>query len=287
MESALFAQTIVNTLMLSAMYVLVALGFALVLNVLGLLNFAHAAIYTVGGYVCFFFASNLGLNVWLAMLLSALCMGVCGLGLERFFFRVLRQDMNRVIVVTLALIVILTALINVTVGAYKRSIPSFAEGVITLGPVTISGERLVAFGMGFLLLAAFWLFLKKHRVGLQMLAIAQDSAGAALQGINIDRIAAITTALGCALAAVAGSLMGSILALSPQVGSNMLVKAIEIVIMAGIGSFGGVLAAGVILGAVDAVLPLFFSGYFTELIGLAIVIGILLIRPQGLFGHEA
>jgi branched-chain amino acid transport system permease protein len=286
-ETALVAQTIVNVLMLSAMYVLVALGFALVLNVLGVLNFAHAAIYTVGGYLCFFFASDLGLNVWMAMLLSSLLMGGFGLGLERLFFRVLRGDMNRVIVVTLALIVILTALINVTVGAYKRSIPPFVEGVITLGPVSISGERLATFCIGLVLLSGFWYFLKKNRIGLQMLAIAQDAEGAALQGININRIAAITTALGCALAAVAGSLMGAILALSPSVGGQMLVKAIEIVIMAGIGSFGGVLAAGLVLGAVDATLPLFFSGYFTELIGLAIIIVILLIRPQGLFGHEA
>jgi branched-chain amino acid transport system permease protein len=286
MEFATLAQTIVNILMLSSMYVMAALGFALILNVLGVLNFAHAAIYTVGGYLCYIFAVNVGLPVWVAMFMSALSMGLVGLVLERLFFRPLRGDMNRIVVVTLALIVILTAGINVTIGAYKRSIPAFMDGIIRIGPASISTQRVATFALGFFLLGAFWLFLKKTRVGLQMLAIAQDAEGAALQGINVNRISAVTTALGCALAAVAGSLMGAILALSPFMGDQMLVKAIEIVILAGIGSFGGVLLAGLLLAGVDATLPLFFSGYVTELTGLAIIIVILIFRPRGLFGRE-
>ena len=141
--------------------------------------------------------------------------------------------------------------------------------------------------IGSVLLLAAFLFISKTRTGMQMLAIAQDPEAAELQGIRTRRIFALTTAIGCALAGVAGSLMGAVLSLSPLMGDLMLVKAIEIVILAGIGSIGGVLVGGLILGAIDASLPLFIGGSATDLIGLCIVIVILLFRPQGLFGHEA
>ncbi|MBE9504127.1 MAG: branched-chain amino acid ABC transporter permease, partial [Proteobacteria bacterium] len=212
------------------MYILVALGFALILSVLDVLNFGHAAIYTVGGYICYQLTVVVGVNQWVSLLMSMMVMGFFGLVLERFCFRPFLNDKNRIIVITLALIVILTATVNVTVGSYIKRVPAFATGVLRLGDVTLSGERLATFIIGAVLLASVILFIKKTRTGLQMLAIAQDIEGAALQGIRTNRIAAVTTALGCALAAVAGSLMGAVLSLSPFMGDLMLVKAIEIVV---------------------------------------------------------
>ncbi len=286
MGSEIVAQTIVNVLMLSSIYILVALGFALLLNVLGILNFTHAAIYMVGGYICYELAVVVGLNQWVSLFVSMIIVGLLGLLLEKFFFRPFLKDMNRIVVITLALIVILEATINVTVGSYIRRIPTFVPGVLRSGGISVSGDRLATFFVGSILLLGTILFIRKTKTGLQMLAISQDLEGASLRGIRIQRIFAVTTAIGCALAAVAGSLMGAVLSLSPYMGDYMLVKAIEIVILAGIGSIGGVLAGGLILGAVDATLPLLISGSATDLIGLCIIIIILLFRPQGLFGHE-
>ena len=286
MISEVAAQTVVNVLMLSSIYILVALGFALLLTVLGILNFTHAAIYMVGGYICYQLAVVVGINQWASLLISMIAVGLLGLFLERVFFRPFLKDMNRIVVVTLALIIILQATINVTVGSYIRRIPSFVPGVLKFSNVSVSGDRLATFVIGGVLLLAVILFIRKTKTGLQMLAISQDSDGAALQGIKTHRIFAVTTAIGCALAAVAGSLMGAVLSLSPFMGDIMLVKAIEIVILAGIGSIGGVLIGGLILGSLDATLPLFISGSATDLTGLCIIIILLLIRPQGLFGRE-
>jgi branched-chain amino acid transport system permease protein len=286
MGSEIVAQTIVNILMLSSIYILVALGFALLLNVLGILNFTHAAIYMVGGYVCYQLAVVIGLNQWVSLFVSMMIVGLLGLLLEKFFFRPFLKDMNRIVIITLALIVILEATINVTVGSYIRRIPAFVPGVLRSGSISVSGDRLATFFVGSILLLGTILFIRKTKTGLQMLAISQDIDGASLRGIRIQRIFAVTTAIGCALAAVAGSLMGAVLSLSPYMGDYMLVKAIEIVILAGIGSIGGVLIGGLILGGVDATLPLLISGSATDLIGLCIIIVILLFRPQGLFGHE-
>jgi len=287
LDAGLLAQVGVNALMLSSMYILMALGFALLLSVMGILNFAHAVIYMAGGYICYQLAVIYGLNQWLSLVLAALIMGLFGLFLERFCFRPFFGDVNRTIVMTLAIIVIVESAVNAAVGTHVRSLPAFASGVIRSGGVSLSVERLVTFIIGAVLLLALIFFIRKTKVGQQMLAISQDSIGAALQGINIYRVSAVATVIACALAAVAGSLMGAIVSLSPYMGTHMLVKAIVIVILAGIGSIGGVLGAGLILGTIDAFLPLVLSGSATNAVGLGIVILILLFRPQGLFGHEA
>ena len=287
MGPELLAQVAINALMLSSMYILMALGFAIMLSVMRVLNFAHAVVYMGGGYICYQLAVVYGLNQWVSLVLAAVVMGLFGLFLERFCLRPFFGDVDRTIVMTLALIVILECAVNILVGTQVRSLPAFASGVFRAGGVSLSVERLATFIISATLLLGLIFFIQRTKTGQQMLAVSQDSIGAVLQGINIYRISAVATLLACALAAVAGSLMGAIVSLSPYMGDHMLVKAIEIVILAGIGSIGGVLGAGLILGTIDASLPLLISGSATEAVGLGIVILILLFRPQGLFGHEA
>ncbi|MCK4789776.1 MAG: branched-chain amino acid ABC transporter permease [Desulfobacteraceae bacterium] len=283
----LLAQVALNALMLSSMYILMALGFAILLSVMRVLNFAHAVIYMGGGYICYQLAIVYGLNQWLSLMLAAIIMGLFGLFLERFCFRPFFGDVNRTLVMTLALIVIIESMVNILVGTQIRSLPAFASGIIRTGGVSLSVERLVTFIISAALLLVIIFFIQKTKIGQQMLAVSQDDTGAVLQGINIYRVSAVATVIACALAAVAGSLMGAIFSLSPYMGGHMLVKAIEIVILAGIGSIGGVLVAGLILGTIDATLPILMSGSASDVVGLGIVILILLFRPQGLFGHEA
>ena len=284
METAINA--VIGALVLSSMYILVALGFALLLSVVGVLNFAHGAIYMVGGYICYQFAVEFGWNQWLSLLLSVIIMGAFGLFLEKFCFRPFFGDMYRTIVMTIAIILVLETTVNILVGVHIRSLPAFVPGILRAGAISLSVERLLTFIIGGLLLLALTWFIRKARIGQQMLAVAQDVEGAALQGIEIHRISAIACAMGCSLAAVAGSLMGAVFELSPFMGDYMLVKAIQLVILGGIGSIGGVLAGGLIVGSLDAVLPLFASGALTQAIGLGIIIVLLLLRPQGLFGRE-
>ena len=284
METAINA--VIGALVLSSMYILVALGFALLLSVVGVLNFAHGAIYMVGGYICYQFAVEFGWNQWLSLLLSVIIMGAFGLFLEKFCFRPFFGDMYGTIVMSIAIILVLETTVNILVGVHIRSLPAFVPGILRAGAISLSVERLLTFIIGGLLLLALTWFIRKARIGQQMLAVAQDVEGAALQGIEIHRISAIACAMGCSLAAVAGSLMGAVFELSPFMGDYMLVKAIQLVILGGIGSIGGVLAGGLIVGSLDAVLPLFASGALTQAIGLGIIVVLLLLRPQGLFGRE-
>lgn len=272
--------------MLSSMYILMALGFAIMLSVMRILNFAHSVVYMGGGYLCYQLSIAWGLNQWAGLVVAAGLVGALGLFLERCCFRPFAGDQNRTIVMTLALIIILESAVNILVGTQVRALPAFASGIIRTAGVSLSVEKLITFFISAALLAAVFIFIKQSKIGQQMLAVSQDSVGAALQGINIHYVSAVATMISCALAAVAGGLMGALVSLSPYMGDLMLVKAIEIVILAGIGSIGGVLGAGLILGFIDAILPLFVSGSATDVVGLVIVIGILLFRPQGLFGYQ-
>jgi len=279
--------TIINALVLSSMYILVALGFAFLFSIMGILNFAHGAIYMVSGYVCYQLAVEWGLNQWLSMLLSVMSVGAFGLFLEKFCFRPFFGNLDRTIVVCIAIIIILETTVNVTVGTLVRSLPAFVPGILKAGAFSISAEKLVTLIIGVSLLAAIIWFNRSTKMGQQMQAISQDLEGAALQGISIHRISALACVLACSLAAVAGCLMGAIFSLSPFMGGQMLLKALELVILGGIGSVGVIFFAGLIIGTLDATLPLLIGGAGSEAIGVGVIITVLLFRPQGFFGREA
>jgi branched-subunit amino acid ABC-type transport system permease component len=228
----------------------------------------------------------MGMNLWAATVLSVVLMGGLGLVIERFCFRPFAGNQNNVMVMSIAMIMVFETTVSVTLGGFTRSLPSLVEGVLKTEFFSVSYQRLITVLVGAILLTAMFLFIRKSKTGKQMLAVSQNREGAALQGIDINRISGIAVAMACAMAALAGSLMGSLLSLSPNMGDNMLTKAIEVVILTGIGSIGGTFIGGLIIGAIDGVLPVFTSGAIADGIGLAIIMIILLIRPKGLFGYE-
>jgi len=279
--------TFVNVLSISSLYILVALGFALLLNIMGIINLAHGVIYMVGAYVCFRLVVYVGINPWLALLITIIVVGALGLFLEKFAFRPFAGDFNKTVMVCIAIIVILENAASIAIGYSVQSIrPGFAEGVVRAGIFAVGADRLVAFAVSAVLLIAMIWFINKTKPGLQMQATSQDREGAILQGININRVAALACFIACALAAIAGSLMGAYTSVYPYMGDNILQKVLEVVILGGIGSMGGIFYAGLVVGACDAILPVFLSGAASQAIALGIVIVILLFRPQGFLGRE-
>jgi len=282
----LVATTIVNWLAISSMYILVALGFAFLLNISGILNLAHGVIYMMGGYIAYQLTVVWGMNVWWALLFSVAIVSAFGVFLERFCFRPLRDDMNRVIVICIAISLIVQTSVNLAIGISVQKVPTFADGSINLGITMVSTERVVTFAIGAALLAATLLFINKTKAGQQMMAVGQNRVGAILQGVHVNRVTALASVIACGLAAVAGCLMAAYLNLNAFMGDYILLKAIVIVILGGLGSIGGVFFSGLVLGALDATVPLFVSGAGSEAITLGLIVLILLFRPQGFFGRE-
>jgi branched-chain amino acid transport system permease protein len=276
----------VNGLVLSSIYILVALGFGLQLSIMGIFNFAHGAVYMIGAYVTYGLSVGLGLNPWVSLLLSVIIVGASGLFLEKFCFRPFQSQPTKMIVIAIAVTLILQSAVEVTLGGVTRALPAFVPGILRAGFISVDTERILTFGIGAVLLATMTFLIQKTKIGQQMLAVAQDPEGAALQGIDTHRTAATATVIACATAALSGSLMATIFSMNPFMGDNILLKAIQVVILSGIGSLGGILAGGLIMGLLNAFLPVFTDASIGELITILIVIMILLIRPKGLFGYE-
>lgn len=240
----------------------------------------------LGAYITYGLSVTLGMNQWIALALSIILAGLFGLFLERVCFRPFTGKPMSVIVMAVALILILETGMEVTLGGVTRSIPPFVPGIVQVGGVSVDAERLTVLVIGTVLLIAMFLFIQKSKLGQQMLAVAQNRTGAALQGIDINFTAAVATCLASGMAALAGSLMATLFSLSPFMGNSVLLKAIQVVILSGIGSVGGILAGGLIIGCMDAVLPVFMDDNIAQLMIIGVVILILLIRPKGLFGYE-
>jgi len=278
--------TFANVLILSSMYILVALGFALLFSIMGILHVAHGAVYTISGYICYHLAQAVGLNGWLSLALTVVVVSSFGLLLERLCFRPFFGEFDRSLVVGIGLILIIQTTMVITRGQESLSIPSFVDGFLRYGPISVSHERLVTFAIGAALLLVLVWFINNTKPGLQMRAIAQDFRGAIMQGININWISAIATVIACGSAAVAGCLMGAYLNLNPFMGDHVLSKALILVILGGMGSMTGLFYAGLVLGALDATLPVFFSGSVAEVIAMSVIIVVLLLRPTGFLGRE-
>lgn len=286
MTGGVLTQSLLNGLVLGGIYILIALGLTLVLSIMGIVQISHGEIYMIGAYCVYYMVSALGLNFLLAIIVATVVVGGLGIFLERVCFRPFRADPDRAMTVAISLILILQNVILFFAGGNPRSYRSPITGVLHVFGIAIAWNRLTIVLVGLGLLIALFIFIKYSRTGQAMLAISQEREGAALQGINIDRISSVAMFMGCGLAAIAGALIGSLFSISPTMGSFALMKGIAVIILGGLGSIPGAVLGGAIIGLIDGVLPALTSTYTAGLVGFAIIIIILLFRPQGIWGHE-
>jgi len=286
MSTGALSQSILNGLALGGIYILVALGLTLVLSIMGIVQVSHGEIYMIGAYSIYYLVAVLGANFLLALVISTLFVGGLGIVLERLCFRPFRGQPDRAFTISIALILILQNVVLSIAGGNPRTYSSPITGVLHIMGVAISWKRLIIVLVGLGLLIALFLFIRMTKTGQAMLAISQEREGAALQGMNIDRISGVAMFLGCGLAAIAGALIGSLFSISPTMGGFALMKGIAVIILGGLGSIPGAVVGGLILGLVDGVLPALTTTHIAGLIGFATIILILIFRPQGIWGHE-
>ena len=282
-----FGQGVVNGLSSAGIYILVALGLTLVLSIVNIVNMAHGEFYMVGSYCMFYLVSRLGLNFFLSLVIATVVVGGLGVVVERFGFRPLQGDPDRSMIVSIGLMLALQNVMLAVAGGISKSIKSPFHGVVQASGITISWDRLIIVLVALFLVIVLFLFIRTSKTGQAMRAISEDRVAAGLQGISINRISATAMALGCGLAAIAGAVVGPIFAVSPTMGSFALMKGIGVIILGGLGSLAGAVFGGLIIGMIDGIVPVYTSGYAASVISFAIVILILLLRPQGILGHES
>jgi len=278
-------QGLMNGLALGWIYVLMALGLTLIFGIMHIMQFAHGETYMLGAYVVYYLTASLGLSLLAAMALSMVVMAAVGLVLERLLFRPLKMDWASAVVGATGLTLILQSGSVVMFGLYHRNIPLLAQGPFNILGTVVPKDRIAAVVAAVVLSLALYLFLKLTEYGQAMVASAQNPEGAILQGISPNRMSALSMAIGCALAAAGGTLAGSLFNLSPYMGLVPLVKGITIIVLGGMGSLPGAFIAGMTLGLIDGLVPILFGAAWASIGPLLLVIGILVIKPQGFFGH--
>ena len=280
-------QGVINGLAMGWIYVLMAMGLTLIFGIMNIMQFAHGEIYMMGAYIVYYLSVVYGVPFFFATILGMIAMAFFGLLLERFLFRPIKEHEIAPFIMTTGLILVLQSAAVVTFGVYQRKLPSLAKGTYNILGSYVPKDRIVAVAAALVLSGLLYLFLKKTKFGLAMVASAQNPEGAISQGINPDKMSAMVMAMGCALAAAGGALAGSLFHMNPAMGFPPLVKGITIIVLGGMGSLPGALIGGMILGLVDGLVPILFGPALAAILPLLIVIIVLVIKPQGFFGHES
>jgi branched-chain amino acid transport system permease protein len=298
-----FLQLLINTTALGAAYALVALGFVWVLNATSAVNFAHGDLVMAGGFVALALAGVLPLPGILLLPLVLILMAGLGLVFSLLaFFPLKDRPPVSVFISTIALGIILSNGASAIFGAEPRAVPPlFAGGVVALGGLIISRQAIAVMLVAALLIAGQHLLFARTQFGRRLRATAQDRDMAAAIGIPVDRMIALTFALATALAGAAGLLLSNSFFVSPTDGMNYMVKAYIAVTIGGWGSIAGAVAGAFLIALFDVMLPglpallpalgalpgadWLFSQTVATILLYLLLLAILVLRPQGLFGE--
>ena len=285
------AQQLVLGLLIGGLYGLAAAGLSLVFGVLKVLNVAHGELIMLGGYGAFWLVALLGLDAFASLALvipGALLLGVI-LYAGLFGFVVRADEETRVknsLLIGFGLALALHALAVRLWTADERSVPtSYGGGVLTVAGVSIPAVRLLSLALAFALILGLELLLTRWRWGQAIRATAEDWEAALLAGIDVRRAYLLAFALGTALAGAAGTLVTVAYSVSPSIGLEWTLKALIVVVLAGLGSVLGTFVGGLVLGVAEAASAAAFGGPYREVVGLVIFVVMLLVRPRGLFGR--
>ena len=289
--TAVFLQQVVNGVTIGVVYALIAIGLTLVFGILDVINFAHGELYMLGAFLTYGLTAGLGLPYFVALALTMVGTAVAGLLAERLTVRPLRgRHMFTVVLSTLGLSIFLQNGALFLWGPDPRDIDlAWGSRPLVVGGVVITYLRLAVLGTSAALIAGLTWFIRRTTWGMAMRAVAGNRDAAALMGIPVSRIYAITFAVGAGLAGVAGGLLGAMFTIEPSMGEWAVVKAFCVVIMGGMGNVPGAVLGGIMLGVAENVGAGFLPGgtSYKDGIGYAILILVLLCRPQGLFGRGA
>lgn len=282
----LIALQLFTGLALGAIYVLFAIGLSLIFGMLTVVNFAHGAFYMVGAYVGLFLLS-LGGNFWLCLVAVPLIVGTIGLVVERFLIRPLYgRGIDYPLLLTFGLSYVMVELIRIAFGksGYPFDTPEILQGAVNIGVGYFPLYRLFVIGIAAAVLLGLWLFLERTSFGLIIRAGARDPQIVRVLGVNVARVWLFVFGIGSGIAGLAGLLAAPLQGVIPEMGATILAEAFVVTVVGGMGSIGGAVIAGLLVGVVVSMTSL-FAPEMAKVSIFALMAVVLLIRPQGFFGR--
>lgn len=284
----LYLQILANGLVLGGLYACIAGGFSLVWGVLNIINILHGSFIILGGYLAYYAYTLAGIHPFISMLIAAPLFFAIGYALQRGLI-------NRMIAAPVLLTLTLTfgldlMLANGMLAAFTADFRKITLdpplGVVLLGPVVLPKDRLVAMVLALILLALLYLTLSRSRIGRAIVAVRMDREAAALMGVRVESVYAITFGLGTLMAGLSGPLIAMIFPISPLSGPLYLGKAFVVCVLGGLGSVPGALAGGLALGLAESFGALWLGPEHATTVSFVLLIVILLVRPEGLLGRK-
>lgn len=286
-------QGIVFGILIGALYGLAAVGLSLVFGVLRVLNVSHGELIMFGGYGSFWLFSLYNIDPFVSLAAVIPGLFILGLALHRgLFIHIIKLDeetrIKNSLLIGFGLSLILHILAIRMWTADDRSITtSYSGAALNVLNISLPYLRITSMLVAIIAILALHLFLTRTYIGRSIRATAEDWEAASLVGINVDRTYLLAFAIGTALAGAAGSLVSMGYSINPAMGLEWTLKALVVIVLAGLGSVGGTFAGGVLLGTIESVSVNFTGGAYREVVGLVIFLLILLLRPQGLFGKRS
>jgi len=285
-------QQALNGIFVGSIYALFAVGYTLVFGVLDILNLAHQAVFMLAAFAALALI-HAGLPLWAAMAAAIVFAGVLGLILERVAFRPLRgrADSNiSGLISSLAMATVFEAIALQIFGPDTSRFPigTFPDRIVRIAGAQASLLQLTIVGIAVVLMALLTLLLSRTRIGRQIRAVAESPRAARILGVDVDRVIALSFVISSALGGAAGVLFGlAFNSISPDVGRTVELKGLAVIILGGMGSITGAVAAGFAIGLVETFTVAYLGSSFRDAVSFAVLFIVLLVRPRGLFGQAA
>lgn len=270
-------------------YAVLSLGLAIIFGMLNVINFAHGALYMMGGFVTWILLSTVGLNYWGALIVAPIIVGAFGILVERLALRHLyKVDHLYSLLFTFGLALALEGLFRYVFGSAGKPypVPEQLTGVFKLGFMILPVYRAWVIVAAVVVCLATWLAIEKTRLGAWLRAATENPSLVTAFGINVPLILTLTYGFCVGLAGFAGVLAAPIYQVSPGMGSNLIIMVFAVVVIGGLGSIGGSILTGLALGVIEGLTKTFYPSASTIVIFVVMAI-VLIIRPAGLFGREA
>jgi branched-chain amino acid transport system permease protein len=283
----MFALAAMNGVVIGVIYALAALGVSLVVGIMNVVNFAHGELYILAGYFSYLFASTLGMNFVLAMVLAVALVFLFGILIEITLIRPTYGNDMYSLILTFILSIVLQNAYLLIFGPYPNKPPNWIGGSTEIfGSFYYGNQRLAALVAGVAVITVVFLIIKKTWFGRIIRATSQDREMAELNGVNTTRLNMLSFGLGCTLAAAAGVILTPVFPVTPNAGVPVALTAFVVVVLGGMGSLWGCVIGGLILGLVENLGASYISSGYKHVFSFIILILVLLTRPSGLFGRR-
>lgn len=266
---------------------LMAIGFTLVYGISRIPNFAHGALYVITGFLVWSLVHLLKLNYVVSIILALVIMGLVGAAIYRFVLIRVRGMATSEIIATYALG--LAVLEFLRWGGFKGmtyTLPVFIEGSIVIGDIPVDLQRVIVIAIGIVVVTFMWLFTHFNKIGLALRGMAQDEHAAMMLGIDSDRMAIISMAMGSILAGIAAITLLPLGNIVVEAGYNVLILSIAVCIVGGLGSWVGAILAAFMIGFLQIITVAYIQSHFHMVVALLVIIATLILKPSGLFGRQ-